>query len=404
MNLSTIIVAFDAILFGFILFSVLYLAVYAIAATFSSVSESQPQTSFLGRILILIPAYKEDMVIESTVRSFLKQNYPDGHYDVVVIADHCSTDTVNNLKQYPISVVTPEFEQSLKAKSLAYAMEHIAPRKYDIVVILDADNTVDSHFLNVINACWQSGSQAIQAHRVAKNLNTDTALLDAISEEINNAIFRIGHIRLGLSSALSGSGMAFSFEWFNRHVNQLVSSGEDKELEAMLLKERIFVDFLPDLYVYDEKTQKEKGFHRQRRRWMASQLHALYLNISNFIPALIGRNYDYADKIIQWMLPPRIVMMGIILVMSVFMFIIDWMEAVKWWSLFVVALGIFAMCIPDKLVNKNFDRAVRRAPLIALKSILNTFRLGGLNNRFLHTEHSYKEQVENPEKKIEKRD
>ena len=184
--------------------------------------------------------------------------------------------------------------------------------------------------------------------------------------------------------------MAFNFDWFNRHVSQLVSAGEDKELEALLLKQRIFVDFLPNLYVYDEKTQKEKGFNRQRRRWMASQLHALYNNVPNLIPALFVRNFDYADKIIQWMLPPRIVMMGIILVMSVFMLLIDWTTAIKWWCLFIIALGIFAMCIPDRLVNKNFDRAIKRAPLIALKSILNTFRLGGLKRQFLHTEHSYK--------------
>ena len=392
MTLSTFILVFDAILFAFILLTVLYLAIYAISASFSSVSESLPPSSQLGRILILIPAYKEDIVIESTVRSFLKQNYPNEHYDLVVIADHCSAETVNNLRQYPISVIVPDFEESLKAKSLAYAMEYVSPRKYDIVVILDADNTVEPHFLNVINTCWQSGSQAIQAHRVAKNLNTDTALLDAISEEINNAIFRTGHIRLGFSSALSGSGMAFDFDWFNRHVSQLVSAGEDKELEALLLKQRIFVDFLPNLYVYDEKTQKEKGFNRQRRRWMASQLHALYNNVHNLIPALFVRNFDYADKIIQWMLPPRIVMMGIILVMSVFMLLIDWTTAIKWWCLFIVALGIFAMCIPDRLVNKDFDRAIKRAPLIALKSILNTFRLGGLKKQFLHTEHSYKQQ------------
>jgi len=34
------------------------------------------------------------------------------------------------------------------------------------------------------------------------------ALLDGISEEINNNIFRKGHQTLGLSSALIGSGMA----------------------------------------------------------------------------------------------------------------------------------------------------------------------------------------------------
>jgi hypothetical protein len=50
---------------------------------------------------------------------------------------------------------------------------------------------------------------AVQGHRTAKNTNNSWAILDAISEEINNNIFRKGHRVLGLSSAIIGSGMAF---------------------------------------------------------------------------------------------------------------------------------------------------------------------------------------------------
>ena len=52
----------------------------------------------------------------------------------------------------------------------------------------------------------------MQGHRVAKNHNTNLATLDAVSEEINNNIFRSGHRAIGLSSALIGSGMAFDYE------------------------------------------------------------------------------------------------------------------------------------------------------------------------------------------------
>ena len=46
--------------------------------------------------------------------------------------------------------------------------------------------------------------------------DTNTAVLDAVSEEINNSIFRKGHTRLGFSSGLSGSGMAFEYDLFKR--------------------------------------------------------------------------------------------------------------------------------------------------------------------------------------------
>ena len=387
MDLSSLIFYLDILLFVIVSGTVLYLLIFAVAALVGK-AEKHPHARITNRILVLIPAYKEDFVIESTVRSFLRQSYPTAQFDVVVIADHCKVETVQRISQYPVTVLTPDFEESLKAKSLSYAMDYIAPRKYDIVVILDADNTVEPHFLEVINSYYESGCRALQAHRVAKNRNTETALLDAIFEEINNSIFRTGHVRLGFSSALVGSGMAFDFEWFRQHVGQLVSSGEDKELEILLMNQGIFVDFLDNLYVYDEKTQKENTFHRQRRRWMAAQFNSLITNLPKLIPALIHRNYDLVDKIIQWTLLPRIPMIGIILLMSVIMFLVDWVSAIKWWCLFLVVLGIFAMCVPDDLVNEDFDRAVKRAPLMAVKMVLNVFRLRGLKNKFLHTEHS----------------
>lgn len=389
MNLSSLIFGLDWALFIIVSCTVLYLFIFALAALVGKPEKCSPATRH-NRILVLIPAYKEDIVIESTVRSFLRQTYPQEHYDIVVIADHCQPSTSEKLRQYPITVLTPDFEESLKSKSLNYAMDYISPRKYDIVVILDADNTVEPHFLKVINDYYSSGCIAIQAHRVAKNRNTDTALLDAIFEEINNSIFRTGHVRLGMSSALVGSGMAFDFEWFRRNVSKLASSGEDKELEALLMKQHIFIDYLPELYVYDEKTQKEKTFQRQRRRWMAAQFHSLATNLPQLIPALFKRNFDYADKIIQWMLLPRIPMIGIILIMSIVMFFINWTSAIKWWCIFLMVLGTFAMCVPDNLVNEDFDKAVKRAPLLAIWMVLNMFRLRGLKNKFLHTEHNYK--------------
>lgn len=89
------------------------------------------------------------------------------------------------------------------------------------------------------------------------------------------------------------------------------------------------------------------------------------------------------------MLLPRIAMVGIILIMSVVMLLIDWTAAIKWWCMFLVVLGTFAMCVPDNLVNEDFDRAIKHAPLMAVKMVLNIFKLHGLKKKFLHTEHDY---------------
>ena len=77
----------DWILFILLALCVGYLLFYAIASKFyrpQKLSEARIQRRFL----VLFPAYKEDRVIVSTIRSFLKQEYPKEMYDVLVISDH----------------------------------------------------------------------------------------------------------------------------------------------------------------------------------------------------------------------------------------------------------------------------------------------------------------------------
>ena len=70
---------------------------------------------------------------------------------------------------------------------------------YDIALVLDADNVIPYDYLSDINDLFANPEvEIVQTHRSAKNLNNDMALLDAISEEINNTIFRLGHAKLGL--------------------------------------------------------------------------------------------------------------------------------------------------------------------------------------------------------------
>src|SRR5690606_12570128 len=130
----------------------------------------------------------------------------------------------------------------------------VASNSFDVVVILDADNVVLPDFLSKINDAYQSGVIAMQGQRVAKNPQTDIALLDAASEAMNNSFFRKGQVVIGLSAALSGSGMAFDFKWFKKHMPQFSTAGEDKEMEAMLLKQGIYIGYLDEVAIYDEKT------------------------------------------------------------------------------------------------------------------------------------------------------
>ena len=241
----TIIHILEITLWLIISFSVFYVAFFAIISLFYEKEDhiaihAAALYNRMGRFLILYPAYKEDRVIINAVEQFLLQKYPSTHYTVAVISDHMQPETNEQLRKMPITLLTPSFEKSSKAKAMQYAINEVKG-EYDNVVILDADNVVRPDFLEQLNVLC-SIYDVIQCHRCAKNANNDVAVPDGASEEINNTLFRKAHNRLGLSSALIGSGMCFSYDLFKKNVFQLSTAGEDREMEALLLHQEVFIN------------------------------------------------------------------------------------------------------------------------------------------------------------------
>lgn len=373
---------FDGLLFAAVLLTVAYFTVFTIAAQFkrgTKVTKSKRQ----NRFIILIPAYKCDNVIERTVNSVLGQIYPQRLFDIVVISDHLQEMTNFKLAQYPITLLTPNFRRSTKGKALQYAINNLPQFKiYDIAMVLDADNLVLPEFLDEINNAYESaGTKAIQAHRVSKNRDTATAILEATFEEINNTIFRQGHISMGLPAAICGSGMAFNYNWFKENIIKTKAEFEEKELEALLMRQHIFVDYFDDIYIFDEKNRASSAFKRKHGQWLTDQLRSLAKNIRYLPGAIYNKQYDLIDKILQWMLIPRTLMIGIILIMSVTLPFIYMSLAIKWWIIASLILLVFAIATPNYLVDKQWDRAFMKIPFVIITSLLHINVLGHRSHR-----------------------
>lgn len=370
MDFWIILYIIDWVLFIGVAFTTFYLLVFSVASLFSrqaDISKAKRQ----NRFIVLVPSYKQDKVISQCVISILGQTYPQRMFDMIVISDHQNEMTNMKLAQYPITLLTPNFEKSTKAKSLQYAIMNLPEFKiYDAVVVLDADNIVEPEFLEQVNDAFEgAGTKAIITHRLPKNMDTTTARLDAIFEEINTSIFRRGHIRFGLSAAMSGSGVIYDFEWFKRNIMKVRTAEEDKELEAMLLRQRVYIDYFDHIYVYDEKKRKTGEISRQRGRWALAQYKSLFKNIINLPGAIIKRDYDYADKIIQWLLIPRIATVVIIGIMALTLPFIYFTLAIKWW-IFGLILGFaFSFATPNHLVDEHWDNDFLMLPIRVVTSI-----------------------------------
>lgn len=382
----------DTIIYCLLLIPCLYLGIFSLASLFYKKKKQAATASPSHRYIVFYPAYKEDGVIVQSVRTFFQQNYPRALYDLIVISDQMQETTNRQLEALSATVLIARYENSSKTKALRLAVNYIEEQKkhYDFAVIMDADNLVSPTFLRELDTAFAhtASPQALQAHRMAKNLNTDIAVLDAISEEINNSIFRKGHNVLGLSASLIGSGMAFDYTWFKENIFRVGHVGEDKQIEFQLMKQGIYVEYLNETLVQDEKVQKMDNFNAQRRRWIATQFVNLLVGIKELPRAVASGNLDLFNTVFQWMLPPRLILLGITFLYAFVVSFFSWGTACKWWGLFGTLVILLIIAVPRHLMNARLLKAILHLPLLFLVMFVNLFRIKGAHNKFIHTEHT----------------
>lgn len=372
----------------------LYIFVFSVAGLFYR-DPVLPAAARQNRIAVLIPGYKEDEVIVEVARHALQQQYPVGLFDVVIIADSFRQDTLNTLRSLPVKLIEVSFDKSTKSKALNKAMAQLT-NPYDIAVVLDADNIMAPDFLQQVNTAYAAGYKAIQGHRTAKNLNTSWAVLDAVSEEINNHIFRKGHRVLGLSSAIIGSGMAFDYSYFKAIMADVKAVGcFDKEIELRMLKERNTIIYLSQATIYDEKVQKADVFGNQRRRWLSAQLHYFKKDILPATGHLFSKgNLDYFDKAIQFIQPPRILLLGAVGLFTMINIILNSLFDVPavynymWIGLATACVLSFVFSIPRELYSARTGKAVLSLPRGMFVMLMSLLRIKGANKTFIHTKHT----------------
>ena len=129
------------------------------------------------------------------------------------------------------------------------------------------------------------------------------------------------------------------------------------------------MDYFDSILVFYEKNFSTKSLNFQRDRWNKKQSQTVFHNLKYVPFAIINKQYNFIDKMIQWILVPRTVMMTIILLMSVLLPFIYFSMAVKWWVLASFICFIFALATPDYLIDKNWNKMMLQTPRVIFASI-----------------------------------
>jgi len=378
------------ILFGYLFITTVYIFIFAFAGLFPH-RKPKPKDDFQRKFAVMIPGYQEDEIIVEVCEDALQQDYPQDKYDVVAICDSYQPETIEKLKKLPIKVIEVSFDKSTKAKALNKAMEILGDDEYDVALILDADNLMEEDFVTKMNRAFQTGYKAVQGHRVAKNMDTNFAILDAISEDINNHIFRKGSRIMGLSSAIIGSAMAFEYTFFKAMMKDVHAiGGFDKEIDLKMCRDGITIEYIEDAYCYDEKVQKAEVFQNQRRRWLSAQI--VYFKrffFKSFIALITKGNIDFFSKAFHTFLPPRILLLGFMgIIFLIALLFYPAFMAVLWIKLFALVVITFVISVPRKFYNKKTLNAIISLPKGFILMFMSLLKVRGANQKFLHTKHS----------------
>ena len=392
---------FFLILFIYLSVNIAYLFFISIAGLFYK-KNNETSAAEKKRIAVLITSYKEDQVIINTVKSATEHNYPLNRFDVFLAADQLLLSTIQELKKLNVDVSEVQFQRGSKARSLNFLLNKIEPGKYDIALVLDGDNIMMPGFLEKINSSFQQGFTSVQGHRTAKNRNTPVAILDGISEEINNHLFRRAQRAIGFSSSLIGSGMAFEFSTLHAIYNKpgiLDNPACDREVDFEMLKSGIHIEYVDDAVVLDEKVSRKDIFENQRRRWLESQARHLkmFFSKNENIP---HKTKNYWNKLFINLIPPRIIFIAIFLVIAVICILQYFTQsnitgiAILWWSLLIITfLASMMIAIPSRFFTLTTLRALLYLPSLLFTYLRAIFSMKSGRKEFIHTPKSFTEKT-----------
>lgn len=270
---------------------------------------------------LVVAAHNEEQVITNMVESLTKLDYPKDKYSIFVIADNC-TDNTAQLARDAGAEVFERFNDVEKGKGFAlewmfdkiYKMD----RKYDSIVIFDADNIVDKDFLYHINEQNKRGFKVVQGYIDSKNPNDSWVSYSySLGFWSTNKLFQQSRYNLGLGCQLCGTGFSVAVDVLREIGWGATCLTEDMEFTMKLCLNNIRVAWAYDAIVYDEKPITFKQSWNQRIRWMQGHADVFCRFFKKCIKkAFVEKSIFPLDCALYLFMPIRIITMGAITVMG----------------------------------------------------------------------------------------
>ena len=239
-------------------------------------SQGEPYENY-PFVSIIVPAYNESEVIQSSLSSLLELRYP--YYEIIAVDDGSTDGTFEKMKEfegnhYGVRVTVYRKENSGKADTLNYGIRH---SRAPIVVCMDSDSrlTADAlryavyHFRDPHVGAVAGNVKVINRHNIWTKLQA-LEYIEGLNIVRNaQAYFRSvnvipGPIGIFRRSAIEGTG-GYDSDTF----------AEDFDMTVKILADGWKIDYEPKAVAFTEAPEELLDIIQQRYRWSRGILQAL---------------------------------------------------------------------------------------------------------------------------------
>lgn len=234
-------------------------------------------------VSILIPAHNEEMVIEETIQSMIRLDYPKDKLEVLIINDYSSDQTGSIIDRYAkeysfIHAVHTKPPNAGKGKSGALN-EGLKYSTGDIIVVYDADNTPEPAAVKNLALGLVKDRKAgaiVGKFRVVnanKNLltrliNIETLTFQWLAQAGRWFWFRMTTIP-GTNFAIRRSVLEQLGGWDEKALS------EDTELSIRVYNLGYYIRFFPEAITWEQEPENLRVWWRQRTRWARGNIYVI---------------------------------------------------------------------------------------------------------------------------------
>ena len=268
-----------------------------------------PKSEKKNKFAILIPARNEEGVIKDTIEDLYKnQNYPRELYDVYVVCHNCTDYTYEKVLEAGAIPIKAESEIKRAYVALDAGIKYIlnSGKEYDIFMRLDADNRLNSEFMNLMNDAINAGCEIVRPYESALNMS-QTGFTQACGlYYIFDSRFA-SHARefLGLQAHVNGPGSCFKMSVIKDIGGyDCTNICEDTEFYFKRMLEGRRMNYCEDAIVYEDLPSTMSDTYNRNRR-LASGNIRLFKYFPRFIWEFL-RTFDFSflEQILTFLFIP----------------------------------------------------------------------------------------------------